>query len=116
MVAFSDARHADGTLLDDAAARALGVVGEHQVAALRWWPRRGLINQIYVAPEHRRLGIAAKLGHAAFALQRARGLPDLTADGRRTDLGERFREGLPAYAAWRLAPRTHRQPPMDGAA
>ena len=113
LVAFSDPRYPDGTVLAGSEARAAGVLGEQQVAALRWWPHLGLANQIYVAPAHRRRGIAAKLGHAAFALQRARELPDLHADGRRTDLGENWREGLPAYVAWRLAPRTHRLPPMD---
>ena len=113
LVAFSDPRYPDGTVLDETEARAAGVLGESQVAALRWWPHLGLVNQIYVASAHRRRGIGGKLGHAAFAVQKARRLPDLHADGRRTDLGERFREGLPGYAAWRLAPRTRRLPPMD---
>jgi hypothetical protein len=54
----------------------------------------GLTHQIHVAPQHRRRGIAGKPAQAAFAVQHARGLPDLHADGSRTDLGERFAQGL----------------------
>lgn len=114
-LAFSDSRFADGTLLTAEAARAAGVAGEHQVAALRWWPATGLVHQLFVAPQHRRRGVAGKLVQAAFGAQAARGLPHLHGDGRRTDLGEQFRQGLPAYASWRLAEWNQRLPSMDPA-
>jgi GNAT superfamily N-acetyltransferase len=112
LVAFSDRRHAEGALLTEAEARAAGVQGTEQVAALRWWPGTGLVHQIYVAPTHRRRGVAGKLVQVGYGIQFARGLPKLHGDGRRTDLGESFREGLPGYAAWRLAPRTEHLPAM----
>jgi GNAT superfamily N-acetyltransferase len=112
LVAFSDTGRPDGDVLTEAEARAAGVHGEHQVAAVRWWPEAGLVHQLYVGPEYRRRGVGSKLLHAAFGVQKARGLPDLHGDGRRTDLGEDLRRGLPAYASWRLAPLTQRLPPM----
>ncbi|MGY1620584.1 GNAT family N-acetyltransferase [Geodermatophilus sp. SYSU D00965] len=112
LVAFSDARHAEGTLLSGEQARAAGVAGRHQVAALRWWTGTGLVHQVYVAPQHRRRGVAGKLVQAAYGIQAARGLPGLHGDGRRTDDGERWRAGLPDFLAWRLAPRSERLPSM----
>ena len=112
LVAFSDPRQADGAVLTAAEARATGVSGDEQVAALRWWPGTGLVHQVYVQPAARRRGVAGKLAQAAGGVQVARGLPDLHGDGRRTELGERWREGLPGYVATRLAARTHRLPAM----
>jgi GNAT superfamily N-acetyltransferase len=112
LVAFSDPRYADGAVLPSAEARAAGVAGDDQVAALRWWPGTGLVHQVYVQPAHRRRGVAGKLAQAGGGIQAARGLPDLHGDGRRTDLGEWWREGLPGYVATRLADRTHRLPAM----
>jgi GNAT superfamily N-acetyltransferase len=115
LLAFSDGGHADGRLLTEVEARAARIGGDHQVAAVRWWPASGLVHQLYVAPAHRRRGVAGKLVQAAFGIQRARGLPDLHGDGRRTDLGETFSRALPDYAAWRLAPWSQRLPPMTPA-
>ena len=112
LVAFSDPRYADGAVLTAAEGHAAGVSGDDQVAALRWWPGTGLVHQVYVQPAARRRGVAGKLAQAAGGIQAARGLPDLHGDGRRTDLGEQWREGLPGYVATRLAARTHRVPAM----
>jgi GNAT superfamily N-acetyltransferase len=112
LVAFSDARYPEGSVLTAAEAQAAGVSGDDQVAALRWWPGTGLVHQVYVQPAVRRRGVAGKLAQAAGGIQVARGLPDLHGDGRRTDLGERWREGLPGYVATRLARHTHRLPAM----
>jgi len=115
LLAFSDSRYAEGRLLTEDEARAARIGADHQVAAVRWWPASGLVHQLYVAPAHRRRGVAGKLVQAAFGIQRARGLPDLHGDGRRTDLGETFRRALPDYAAWRLDPWSQRLPPMTPA-
>ncbi|WP_409329520.1 hypothetical protein [Trujillonella humicola] len=115
LVAFSDHRFPEGTVLTAAEARAAGVGGGQQVAALRWWTGSGLAHQVYVAPRHRRRGLALKLGMVAYGVQRVRGLPVLHGDGRRTDDGEAWAGGLPAWAAWRLAPRTHALPSMTPA-
>jgi GNAT superfamily N-acetyltransferase len=116
LIAFSDRRCPDGAFLTAEQANAAGVTGGSQVAAIRWWPPTGLVHQLYVASRHRRRGVAGKLVQAAFGVQAARGLPRLHGDGRRTDLGEQFRNGLPEYASWRLAPWSQRLPPMDPAA
>ncbi len=113
LVAFSDDRYPEGTLLTAARARAAGISGAHQVAALRWWPGAGLVHQVFVGPAHRRRGVGQKLVRAAFGLQAARGLPDLHGDGRRTDLGEQWRSGLPDGVARRMQEWSQRLPPMD---
>jgi GNAT superfamily N-acetyltransferase len=113
LLAFSDDRYPEGTLLSAAEARAGGIGGAEQVAAIRWWPRSGLVHQLFVGPAHRRRGVAGKLGYVAFGLQAVRGLPELHGDGRRTRLGEQFRQGLPEYAAARMAPWSSELPPMD---
>jgi len=112
LVAFSDLRRPEGEILAESEARAAGVSGNDQVAAVRWWPSLGLVHQVYVQPRFRRRGVAGKLVQAAGGIQAARGLPALHGDGRRTDLGEQWRAGLPGYLATRLAPRTHALPPM----
>lgn len=112
LLAFSDARFPEGTVLTADEARAARVASGHQVAAIRWWTGSGLAHQIYVAPRHRRRGLALKLAMVAHGVQRVRGLPRLHGDGRRTDDGEAWAGGLPAWAAWRLAERTHVLPSM----
>jgi GNAT superfamily N-acetyltransferase len=112
VVAFSDTRFSDGTVLDAARARSEGVDGARQVGALRWWPGTGLVHQIYVTPDHRRRGVGNKLIRAVFGVQAARGLPPLHGDGRRTELGEEWRNGLPAAVAARMAPLSEVMPAM----
>jgi GNAT superfamily N-acetyltransferase len=112
LVAFSDVRFPDGTVVGADRARRAGVDGVRQVAAVRWWPVTGLVHQIYVSAEHRRRGLGRKLALAAFGVQAARGLPLLHGDGRRTELGEAWRTGLHPAIAARMAPWTQRLPPM----
>ncbi|MPQ98237.1 hypothetical protein GB931_09960 [Modestobacter sp. I12A-02628] len=112
LLAFSDERHPDGTVRTLAEARAEGVTGTEQVAAVRWWPGDGLVHQLYVAEPARRRGIAGKLVQAAYGVQAARGLPELHADGRRTELGEQWRLALPAHVALRFADLTEVAAPM----
>ncbi|WP_188779581.1 GNAT family N-acetyltransferase [Marmoricola endophyticus] len=86
------------------------VTGTDQLAAVRWYPRSGEVDQIYVAPQARRRGLASTLLAVAAALNEARGLPRFWGDGQRTDLGEAWRDASP----WshRAAARTHTAPPM----
>lgn len=112
LVAFSDVRFIDGTVVDGDRARRAGVDGRRQVGALRWWPATGLVHQIYVAPERRRRGVGNKLVEAAFGIQAARGLPPLHGDGRRTELGEVWRNGLLPAVAARMAPLSEVMPAM----
>jgi GNAT superfamily N-acetyltransferase len=112
LVAFSDVRFSEGTIVDADRARREGADGTRQVGALRWWPGTGLVHQIYVAPEHRRRGVGNKLVRAAFGIQAARGLPTLHGDGRRTELGEDWRNGLHPAIAARMAPLSEVMPSM----
>jgi GNAT superfamily N-acetyltransferase len=112
LVAFSDVRFAEGAVVDGDRARRAGADGARQVAALRWWPGTGLVHQVYVAAAHRRRGIGNKLIRAGFGIQAARGLPPLHGDGRRTELGEEWRNGLHAAVAARMAPLSEVMPPM----
>jgi GNAT superfamily N-acetyltransferase len=112
LVAFSDARCADGTVLDAGTARASGVSAAEQVGAVRWWTGSGLVHQVYVQPAARERGVGAKLVQAAYGLQAARGLPEVHGDGRRTDLGEQWRGSLPEEIAVRMAPWSQRMAPM----
>jgi GNAT superfamily N-acetyltransferase len=76
---------------------------------VRWYPLTGLIDDIWVDPGHRRLGIATALLYAADTLSLAREWRRLWADSQRTDLGDQLREG----GVWRVraADRTHLTPP-----
>lgn len=112
LVAFSDSRYADGTLLGSTEAQEAGVSAAGQVGAVRWWTGSGLVHQVYVQPSVRRRGVGLTLVQAAFGLQAARGLPHVHGDGRRTDLGEQWRGGLPEEIAARMAPWSQRLPPM----
>jgi len=112
LVAFSDPRYAEGTVLDAREAAAAGVSGAQQVAAIRWWPESGLVHQLYVVPAQRRRGLGRKIATAAFGVQLGHGLPDLHGDGRRTELGEAWRASLPDGMAARMAPWSQVLPPM----
>jgi GNAT superfamily N-acetyltransferase len=114
LIAFTGHGQRTGVLFDEAAASNLGAATSDQVGALRWYPVSGLIDQIFVAPEWRRRGIATALLHAAAILSAARDWPRIWADGQRTVLGDEFRNG----GDWKLrgAELTHVSPPMDPAA
>jgi GNAT superfamily N-acetyltransferase len=115
LMAFSDDRQADGRVLGAAEARAAGIGGAGQVAAVRWWPGTGLVHQVYVDARHRGRGVARTLVQVAYALQAVRGLPLVHGDGRRTELGEGWRQALPAALAAQLAPLSEVLPPMTPA-
>ena len=112
LIAFSDPRFPGGSVLDPEEAQHAGVDGDAQVGALRWWTATGVVHQLYVAPQHRRRGIGAALGVGAFALQAVRGGPDLHGNGRRTEMGEVWRERLHPAVRHYFAPWTERAAPM----
>lgn len=112
MVAFLSSRFPPGTVLADAEFARLGIRSEGQVAALRWYPRGGLIHQIYVAKPWRGRQLATHLLAAAEAVHRSHGWPGwLHGDGRLTELGQRLltRSRHPQ----RFAPLREIMPPMD---
>ena len=65
--------------------------------------------------QHRGRGVARTLVQVAYALQAVRGLPPVHGDGRRTELGEGWRQALSAALAAQLAPLSEVLPPMTPA-
>lgn len=110
LLAFAGHGVPAGRLVDDVALADLPVVGSDQLAALRWYPGTGEVDQIYVQPAWRRRGVSSVLIMAAKTLCAAREWSRLWGDGQRTELGEKMRN-----AAWwrhRAAELTHTSPPM----
>lgn len=112
LVAFSTADAPDGALLDSAAFARLGLAWKNQVGALRWSPSTGVIGQIYVAPAHRRRGVATKLVMTAMAIRTAMGWTVLGSDGRLTDLGAAWLADVPGWWHSYLPARSAHLPPM----
>lgn len=111
LVAFTGLGVEPGTVLDVAAQRQVeGLASSDQLGAIRWYPDTGEIDQVYVAPDWRRRSIAAALMGACATYNLAVGQPMGWADGQRTALGEKWRNGF----AWghRAADLTNLAPPM----
>ncbi len=90
----------------------LGVPNDSQLAAIRWYPRDGLIHQVFVRQDSRRRSLGTVMIYAASAFHQAHAWPGrLHGDGRRTDLGDKFVAGL--RHPQRYAPLIEVQPPMD---
>jgi hypothetical protein len=110
LVAFTGHDQPAGVLLDQSMLASLPVRSADQLAALRWYPGTGEVDQVYVQPAWRRRTIAGGLVIAAATLAVAYDWPQLWGDGQRTALGEE----LLGAVAWghRGAPLTHLVPPM----
>jgi GNAT superfamily N-acetyltransferase len=110
LMAFAGHGVAPGSLVDPAGLAGLPVENDDQLAAVRWYPGTGEVDQIYVRPDRRRQRLGSAMIGAAAALSYARGWPRLWSDGQRTELGEQFRNASP----WqhRTADLTHLAPPM----
>jgi GNAT superfamily N-acetyltransferase len=110
LVAFAEHGLDPGRLLDRTALRDVDVVTKDQLGAVRWYPRTGEVDQVYVAPAWRRRSIATAMLTAAATLSVVRDWPRLWADGQRTAMGDRLRDAGPW--AHRAADLTHLSPPM----
>lgn len=110
LIAFTGHGVAPGKLLDEVDVGSTGAASEDQLGALRWYPATGEIDQLYVAPKWRQHSIGTALVVLASMLSVARDWPRCWADGQRTVLGEKFRNGI----EWghRAADLTHIAPPM----
>lgn len=110
LLAFTGHGQPDGALADESDVSNTEVTGSDQLAALRWYPATGEVDQVYVQPSWRRRSIASALIAAGGSLAVARGWPHLWGDGQRTQLGEHLRTG----SRWqhRAAELTHLAPPM----
>jgi GNAT superfamily N-acetyltransferase len=113
LVAFATPTFPAGTVVSGYAFATAGVPNDAQVGAVRWY-RDGRIHQIFVAPDHRRQNVGTALLYAASAWHQANGWSGkLHADGRRTELGQRFAAGVRHPS--RLQPLSETMPPMDPA-
>lgn len=110
LLAFSEHGQAAGTLMDRADLSNVAVRRSDQLAAIRWWPAVGEVDQIYVNPDWRRRGIGTAVVQAAAVLTAARGWSRLWGDGQRTVLGEQFRNA--SFWRHRTAELTRVAPPM----
>ena len=110
LVAFAEHGVDAGRLLDRTALREVDVVSKDQLGAVRWYPRTGEVDQIYVTPQWRRRSIATAILCAAATLSVIRDWTRLWADGQRTAMGDRLRDAGPW--AHRAADLTHLSPPM----
>jgi len=112
LVAFVSDRFPPGTVIDNRHFATLGIRSDGQAAAIRWYPRGGLVHQVFVAPHWRGRQLASHIIYAAEAFHLANGWPGwLHADGRLTELGQKLmaRTRHPQ----RFAPLTEVMPPMD---
>ena len=113
LVAFATPAFPAGTVISGYSFASSGVHNDEQAGAVRWY-RDGRIHQIFVAPDHRRQNVGTALLYTASAWHQANGWPGkLHADGRRTELGQRFAAGVRHPS--RLQPLTETMPPMDPA-
>lgn len=110
LVAFTGHDVAPGTLLDREGGTQAPVASTDQVAAIRWTPATGEIDQIYVDPQWRRRSVGTAMIAVVEALNTGRGLSPVWGDGQRTAEGDRWRTA----GIWqhRSAELTHLAPPM----
>jgi GNAT superfamily N-acetyltransferase len=110
LLAFTGHGQPPGILLDAADFSNTATASADQLGAIHFYPVSGVIDQIYVAPDWRRRGIGGVLAEATSVLCLARGWPRPWAQGQRTELGEKFRNGSPWWD--RADELTHLHPPM----
>jgi GNAT superfamily N-acetyltransferase len=110
LVAFTGHGQPANSLIDEADLSNLAVESRDQVAALRWWPATGGVDQVYVQPDWRRRGIGRALLAAGGCLSWARDWPRFWGDGERTALGESLRVAGPWQHRWEEL--TNLAPPM----
>lgn len=111
LVAFSGHGVPAGALVDESGQTNVAVATADQLGAVRWYPKTGEVDQIYVDPAWRRRSIARGLIAAAGTLSLARDWAMFWTDGQRTELGELFCRTSP----WRhrAAALTHVAPPIQ---
>jgi GNAT superfamily N-acetyltransferase len=112
LVAFAtDARPA-GTVVNHYQFATMRTPSELQVAAVRWYPRDGLVHQVYVSPEWRRQQVGSLILYSAGAVHQSMGWPGkLHSDGRRTTAGDALTSNIPHPV--RIAPLSETMPNMD---
>lgn len=104
LVGFTTPHLPDGTIVGNAAFFSMPVRSSEQAGALKWWTDDGLIEQLFVAPDHRGSLVALKFAYTANGFHRLHGWGGkIHVGGRRTDMGERAVKG---HHPQRVAPRS----------
>lgn len=115
LVAFGGGRFPAGTVISQYTFATARVPNGEQAGAVRWYPRDGLVHQIFVSPSWRRQFVASTLLYTADAVHQAKGWAGkVHADGRRTALGQVLAAGL--RHPNRARALTEEMPPMDAEA
>jgi GNAT superfamily N-acetyltransferase len=114
LVGFAtDARPA-GTVVNRYQFATMRTHSDQQVAAVRWYPRDGLVHQVYVAPEWRRQQVGSLILYSAGAVHQSMGWAGkLHSDGRRTTAGDALTSNI--LHPVRIAPLSETMPDMDPA-
>ena len=112
LVGFATDHLPAGTVVSNATFFSMPVKSDQQAGAVRWWFEDGVVDQVYVAPEWRRRGVASRILYSADAYHQFNGWPQsVHSDGRRTALGEALVAGL--RFPDRIAQLTDEMLPMD---
>ncbi len=104
-----------GAVVTAADAVRLGLASGDQVGAVKWRPGTGQVLEVYVAPGHRRRGVARFLLLGAEGAAAARDWPRLWGGGVRTALGDALLRRL-RWGRGRVGALTELAPPMTPAA
>jgi GNAT superfamily N-acetyltransferase len=112
LVAFASAERPAGTVVNQYQFASMGVQSDEQSAAVRWYPRDGLVHQIYVAPQWRRHQVGTLVLYSAGAVHQSMGWNGrLHSDGRRTPAGDALTSNI--LHPVRIAPLSETMPDMD---
>lgn len=112
LVGFDTPHVEPGTVINDATFFHLPVRTEEQVAAIRWWRDRAVVDQVFVGEAWRRRHAATAIIYAASAYHQLHSWGGrLSSDGRRTTLGEQLVAGI--RHPGRIAELDRLMPPMD---
>jgi GNAT superfamily N-acetyltransferase len=112
LVAFANDARPVGTVVNQYQFATMGVHSDEQAAAVRWYPRDGLVHQVYVAPQWRRHQVGTLILYAAGAVHQSMGWPGrLHSDGRRTAAGDALTSNI--LHPVRIAPLSETMPDMD---
>jgi GNAT superfamily N-acetyltransferase len=114
LVGFANDARPAGTVVTQYQFATMGVSSDEQAGAVRWYPRDGLVHQVYVAPQWRRLQVGTLILYAAGAVHQSMGWSGrLHSDGRRTPAGEALTSTI--LHPVRIAPLSETMPDMDPA-
>jgi hypothetical protein len=112
LVGFATDARPTGTVVNQYQFATMGVHSDEQAAAVRWYPRDGLVHQVYVAPQWRRHQVGTLILYCAGAVHQSMGWPGkLHSDGRRTPAGDALTSNIVHPS--RIAPLSETMPDMD---